>query len=231
MPPVRMSGDGRKAKNPKQTIARLLSYLGAYKKTLVIVVICIVLNAIAQATSSASLGLLVDNYILPMLGQTSPDFGPLVGFLLMLAGIYLVGIVSAFLYNFLMVRVGQGTQKNIRDQMFTHMQTLPIRYFDTHPAGDVMSRYTSDIDTLRQMLSQSIPQCIASAATLIVMFAAMLLTSPILTLVLMVTISAILMVTKFVAGRSAGFFIGQQTALGAVNGYVEEMINGQGRQG
>ena len=227
MPPVRMRGDGRKAKNPKQTIARLLSYLGAYKKTLIVVVICIVLNAIAQATSSASLGLLVDNYILPMLGQTNPDFGPLVGFLLMLAGIYLVGIVSAFLYNFLMVRVGQGTQKNIRDQMFTHMQTLPIRYFDTHPAGDVMSRYTSDIDTLRQMLSQSIPQCIASAATLIVVFAAMLLTSPILTLVLMVTVSAILMVTKVVAGKSAGFFIGQQTALGAVNGYVEEMINGQ----
>ena len=227
MPPVRMCGDGRKAKNPKQTIARLLSYLGAYKKTLIVVVICIVLNAIAQATSSASLGLLVDNYILPMLGQTNPDFGPLVGFLLMLAGIYLVGIISAFLYNFLMVRVGQGTQKNIRDQMFTHMQTLPIRYFDTHPAGDVMSRYTSDIDTLRQMLSQSIPQCIASAATLIVVFAAMLLTSPILTLVLMVTVSAILMVTKVVAGKSAGFFIGQQTALGAVNGYVEEMINGQ----
>ena len=227
MPPVRMRGDGRKAKNPKQTIARLLSYLGAYKKTLIVVVICIVLNAIAQATSSASLGLLVDNYILPMLGQTNPDFGPLMGFLLMLAGIYLVGIISAFLYNFLMVRVGQGTQKNIRDQMFTHMQTLPIRYFDTHPAGDVMSRYTSDIDTLRQMLSQSIPQCIASAATLIVVFAAMLLTSPILTLVLMVTVSAILMVTKVVAGRSAGFFIGQQTALGAVNGYVEEMINGQ----
>ena len=227
MPPVRMRGDGRKAKNPKQTIARLLSYLGAYKKTLIVVVICIVLNAIAQATSSASLGLLVDNYILPMLGQANPDFGPLVGFLLMLAGIYLVGIISAFLYNFLMVRVGQGTQKNIRDQMFTHMQTLPIRYFDTHPAGDVMSRYTSDIDTLRQMLSQSIPQCIASAATLIVVFAAMLLTSPILTLVLMVTVSAILMVTKVVAGKSAGFFIGQQTALGAVNGYVEEMINGQ----
>ena len=227
MPPVRMRGDGRKAKNPKQTIARLLSYLGAYKKTLIVVVICIVLNAIAQATSSASLGLLVDNYILPMLGQTNPDFGPLMGFLLMLAGIYLVGIISAFLYNFLMVRVGQGTQKNIRDQMFTHMQTLPIRYFDTHPAGDVMSRYTSDIDTLRQMLSQSSRQCMASVATLIVVFAAMLLTSPILTLVLMVTVSAILMVTKVVAGKSAGFFIGQQTALGAVNGYVEEMINGQ----
>ena len=111
MPPVRMRGDGRKAKNPKQTIARLLSYLGAYKKTLIVVVICIVLNAIAQATSSASLGLLVDNYILPMLGQTNPDFGPLVGFLLMLAGIYLVGIISAFLYNFLMVRVGREPRR------------------------------------------------------------------------------------------------------------------------
>ena len=123
-------------------------------------VICIVLNAIAQATSSASLGLLVDNYILPMLGQTNPDFGPLMGFLLMLAGIYLVGIISAFLYNFLMVRVGQGTQKNIRDQMFTHMQTLPIRYFDTHPAGDVMSRYTSDIDTLRRCCPSPFPSAL-----------------------------------------------------------------------
>ena len=227
MPPVRMRGDGRKAKNPKQTIARLLSYLGAYKKTLIVVVICIVLNAIAQAVSASSLGTLVDDYITPMLAQENPDYAPLIRFLTMLAGIYLVGIVSAFLYNFLMVRIGQGTQKDIRDQMFTHMQTLPIRYFDTHPAGDVMSRYTSDIDTLRQMLSQSIPQCIASVATLIVVFAAMLLTSPILTLVLMVTVSAILMVTKVVAGKSAGFFIGQQTALGAVNGYVEEMINGQ----
>ena len=227
MPPVRMRGDGRKAKNPKQTIARLLSYLGAYKKTLIVVVICIVLNAIAQAVSASSLGTLVDDYITPMLAQENPDYAPLIRFLTMLAGIYLVGIVSGFLYNFLMVRIGQGTQKDIRDQMFTHMQTLPIRYFDTHPAGDVMSRYTSDIDTLRQMLSQSIPQCIASAATLIVVFAAMLLTSPILTLVLMVTVSAILMVTKVVAGKSAGFFIGQQTALGAVNGYVEEMINGQ----
>ena len=227
MPPVKMRGDGRKAKNPKQTISRLLSYLSRYKKTMIVVVICIILSAIAQAVSASSLGTLVDDYIAPMLSQQNPDYAPLIRFLTMLAGIYLVGIVSAFLYNFLMVRIGQGTQKDIRDQMFTNMQTLPIRYFDTHPAGDVMSRYTSDIDTLRQMLSQSIPQCISSAATLIVVFIAMLLTSPILTVVLAATISVILFVTKTVAGKSAVFFIGQQQTLGAVNGYVEEMIHGQ----
>ena len=227
MPPVKMRGDGRKAKNPKQTISRLLSYLSRYKKTMIVVVVCIILSAIAQAVSASSLGTLVDNYITPMLAQENPDYAPLIRFLTMLAGIYLVGIISAFLYNFLMVRIGQGTQKDIRDQMFTHMQTLPIRYFDTHPAGDVMSRYTSDIDTLRQMLSQSIPQCISSAATLIVVFIAMLLTSPILTVVLACTITVILFVTKVVAGKSAVFFIGQQQTLGAVNGYVEEMIHGQ----
>ena len=227
MPPVKMRGDGRMAKNPKQTIARLLSYMGSYRKTMFIVVVCIILSAVAQAASSSSLGTLVDNYITPMLSQASPDYAPLVRFLCMMACIYLVGMFASFLYNYLMVEVGQGTQKTIRDEMFTHMQTLPIRYFDTHPAGDVMSRYTSDIDTLRQMLSQSIPQCISSIATLIVVFIAMLITSPILTVILLLTVSAIIFVTKVVAGKSASFFIGQQRALGAVNGYVEEMINGQ----
>ena len=227
MPPVKMRGDVRKAKNPKQTISRLLSYMGQYKKTMIIVVICIIFSAVAQAASSASLGTLVDDYIAPLLAMETPDYGPLVKFLCLMACIYLVGMVSSFLYNFLMVKVGQGTQKTIRDEMFTHMQTLPIRYFDTHPAGDVMSRYTSDIDTLRQMISQSIPQCISSAATLIVVFVAMLITSPILTCVLLVTVSCIVFVTKTVAGKSAKFFVGQQRALGAVNGYVEEMINGQ----
>ncbi len=227
MPPVRMSGDGRTARNPMQTITRLLSYISKYKVTMIIVVVCIILSAIAQAVSSASLGTLVDNYITPMLAETNPDYGPLVRFLVLLACIYLVGIVSSFLYNFLMVQVGQGTQKTIRDEMFTHMQTLPIRYFDTHPVGDLMSRYTSDIDTLRQMLSQSIPQCISSVATLVVVFIAMLITSPILTCVLLVTVSVIVVVTRFITGRSAKYFVGQQKALGAVNGYVEEMINGQ----
>ena len=227
MPPVKMTGDGRKAKNAKQTITRLLSYMGKYKVTMVVVVICIVLSAIAQAAGSASLGTLVDGYITPMLSQVNPDYAPLLRFLGFMACIYLIGIFSSFLYNFLMVRVGQGTQKTIRDEMFTHMQTLPIRYFDTHPVGDVMSRYTSDIDTLRQMLSQSIPQCISSIATLVVVFIALLITSPILTIVLLLTVSVIIYVTKVVASKSAGFFIGQQKALGAVNSYVEEMINGQ----
>ena len=227
MPPVKMRGDGRKAKNPKKTIARLLGYLGAYKKSLIAVVICIILSAVAQTASASSLGTLVDDYIAPLLSQAVPDYGPLVKFLAMMALIYLIGMLASFLYNFLMVRVEQGTQKTIRDEMFTHMQTLPIRYFDTHPVGDVMSRYTSDIDTLRQMISQSIPQCIHSVVTLLVVFVAMLLTSPILTAVLLLTVSVIVLVTKTVAGKSARFFIGQQSALGAVNGYVEEMINGQ----
>ena len=227
MPPVKFSGDGRKAKNPKKTLSRLLHYMAPYSKTMVVVVVCILVASLAQAASSKSLQYIIDDYVTPLMGQANPDFGPLISFLLKMGYLYLLGIVSSFLYNFLMVKVGQGTQKKIRDSMFRHMQRLPIRYFDTHPAGDIMSRYTSDIDTLRQMISQSIPQCISSIATLVSVFVMMLLTSPILTGVVLVTSFGIMMVTKTVAGHSAKFFIGQQKALGAVNGYVEEMIHGQ----
>ncbi len=227
MPPVRMRGDGRKAKDPKKTLLRLLGYMKPYRSTLIVVVLCILLAAFAQAASSKSIQYVIDDYIKPLIGQENPSFGPLIGFLCVMAGIYLVGMVSAFLYNFLMVKVGQGTQKHIRDAMFRHMQKLPIRYFDSHPAGDVMSRYTGDIDTLRQMISQSIPQCISSVATLVTVFVMMLVTSPILTGVVVVTASGILWVTKTVAGNTAKYFIGQQKSLGAVNGYVEEMISGQ----
>lgn len=227
MPPVKMRGDGRMAKKPKQTLSRLLSYMLKYKGTLIVVALCVVFSAVAQAASSASLGTLVDDYITPMLGQTNADFGPLLKFLTMMACIYLVGMVSAFLMNYLMVKVSQGTQKTIRDQMFTHMQTLPIRYFDTHTAGDIMSRYTSDIDTLRQMISQAIPQCASSVVTLAVVLVTMLITSPILTVLQLLTVLVIVFATKIIAGKSAKFFIGQQRSLGAVNGYVEEMINGQ----
>ncbi len=227
MPPIRMRGNGRKAKNPKGTFLRLLTYMKQYRLTLIVVVVCILLTSVAQVVGNKSLQYVVDDYIKPMLTQENPDFSPLIGFLCVMALIYLIGMVSSFLYNFLMVKVGQGTQKTIRDALFAHMQTLPIRYFDTHPAGDVMSRYTNDIDTLRQMISQAIPQGIASATTLIVVFLTMLVTSPILTAVVVVTVFAILYVTKVVTGKSRGFFIGQQTALGAVNGYVEELINGQ----
>ena len=227
MPPVRMRGDGRKAKDPKKTITRLLGYMKPYRGTLILVVLCILLAAFAQAASSKSFEYIIDDYIKPLLGQENPNFAPLVKFLCGMAIIYLTGIVSAFLYNFLMVKVGQGTQKHIRDTMFRHMQRLPIRYFDTHTAGDIMSRYTGDIDTLRQMISQSIPQCISSVATLVVVFVMMVITSPILTGVVLITSFGILMVTKTVASRTAKYFIGQQRALGAVNGYVEEMISGQ----
>ena len=227
MPPIRMKGDGRKAKNPKKTLARLLSYMKPYRGTMILVVVCILLASLATALSSYSLDPLINDYIKPMTGQENPDFAPLIRFLCYMGGIYLVGILSSFLYNYLMVRVGQGTQKKIRDDMFCHMQTLPIRYFDTHPAGDVMSRYTADIDTLRQMITQALPNCISSIATMVTVFALMVKSSLILTGVVVITAVGILYVTKTVAMHSAKFFIGQQKALGAVNGYVEEMISGQ----
>ena len=227
MPPAKMRGDGRQARAPKKTFFRLLSYLGKYKVTMSIVVVCIILAALAQALSFSSLGTLVDDYIKPLLSQETPDFGPLIRFLTMMACIYFVGMLSAFLQNYLMVPVTQGIQKDVRISMFAHMQKLPIRYFDTHPAGDIMSRYTSDTDTLRMMISQSIPQLISSAATLIVVFILMVINSPILTLVLLLTTTGIVFVTKAVMSRSAKYFIGQQQSLGALNGYVEEMIHGQ----
>ena len=227
MPPVRMRGDGRMAKDPKKTFFRLLSYMKPYRARLIGMVACIILATLAQVSSNGSLSILIDDYIKPMLEQEAPSFLPLIKFLCIMACIYLSGMIASFLQQRIMVPVGQGIQKNIRDKMFTHMQRLPIRYFDTHPVGDVMSRYTSDIDTLRQMISQAIPQCITSAITIVVVFFAMLFTSPILTGIVILSLVGVLFITKTVAGKSAKFFIAQQRALGAVNGYVEEMVNGQ----
>ena len=227
MPPMRMGGDGRKAKNPKKTLLRLLGFLKPYMGRMIVMVVCIILASVIQVVSNHSLRVIIDDYITPMLGQAAPDFTPLIRFLCVMAAIYLAGIVASFLQHWLMVPVGQGVQKTIRDTMFTHMQKLPIRYFDTHPVGDLMSRYTSDIDTLRQMISMAIPQCITSAITIVVVFCAMLFTSPILTAIVVVSVLGIFYITKTVAGKSAGFFIAQQRALGKVNGYVEEMISGQ----
>ena len=222
-----MRGDGRKAKNPKQTFARLLGYLKPYLGRIIAMVVCILLATVASVASNGSLNLLIENYIKPMLGQSDPNVTPLVLFLCGMAVVYLIGMTATFLANYVMVPVAQGIQRDIRNTLFSHMQRLPIRYFDTHPVGDLMSRYTSDIDTLRQMISQAIPQCITSAVTIVVVFFAMLFTSPILTAIVIVTVLGIFFITKTVAMRSAKFFIGQQKSLGAVNGYVEEMINGQ----
>ena len=222
-----MRGDGRKASNPKKTLLRLLSYLKKYTPTLVLVLVCILLASVAQAQGSRALGPLVDDYILPMVESGSTDFSPLFGYLVKLACIFGLGILGSFLYNYLMVGVTQGVQKTIRDDLFTKMQRLPLRYFDSHPAGDIMSRYTSDIDTLRQVLSQSLPQCVSSLVTLIVVLINLIDTSWILTIVMAFTVALIIYVTKVLASKSAGYFIGQQKALGAVNGYIEEMISGQ----
>ena len=227
MPPVKMRGDGRKAKNPKKTFLRLLSYMKRYIPSLILVMLCIVIAAFAQTTSSKSIGTLVDDYIKPMVDSGSVDFGPIARYLVKIGIVFGTGILAAFLNQFLMVSVSQGTQKRIRDELFTKMQKLPLRYFDSNTAGNIMSRYTSDIDTLRQMVSQSIPQCISSIVTLVVIFVTMLQTSWILTCVILVTVTGIFLVTVTVVKKAGKYFIGQQRSLGAVNGHVEEMINGQ----
>ena len=227
MPPVRMRGDGRKAKNPGKTLLRLLSYTKKYIPILVIVLFCIFVTTYAQTTGSAALGTIVDDYILPMVAQGSTDFSPLAGYLTQIALILLAGMVSSFLHNFLMVNVSQGTQKVIRDEMFTKMQRLPLRYFDSNTAGNIMSRYTSDIDTLRQMVSQFIPQAATSIITLAVVLWKMFSTSVFLTFVTLGTVLGITVVTMLLVSKAGKFFIGQQKSLGALNGYIEEMINGQ----
>ena len=225
--PRHFSGDGRKARNPKQTFLRLLKYLLKYKLTIAMVLLCILAAALVQSRSSVMLGTLVDDYILPMVADRSTDFQPIIKFLLSMVVIFVIGIVANFLQSYLMVGVTQGIQKKIRDEMFQKMQTLPLRYFDSNTAGNIMSRYTSDIDTLRQMISQSVPQTISAAVTLVVLFITMLTESWILTLVCMVTLTGVFFTTKILAGKAGKFFVGQQKSLGAVNGYIEEMITGQ----
>ena len=227
MPPPRIMGDGRKAKDPKKTFARLLKYLLQYKFHVALVLACILAQALVQSFSATMLGTLVDEYILPMVKMGSTDFGPIVKFLLQMAGVFVVGIASSFLQSYVMVPVTQGIQKKIRDDLFTKMQTLPLRYFDSNTAGNIMSRYTGDIDTLRQMISMAIPQTISAVVTLLVLFVTMIITSWQLTLVSMITIVGVFYATKVLAGKSGKYFIGQQRSLGAVNGYVEEMITGQ----
>ena len=227
MPPVRMRGDGRKAKDPKKTLLRLMGYMKRYIPTLLIVMVCILVAARASIVGSENIGNLVDDYILPMVASGSTDFGPLIQYLLGILAIFCAGMLASFLQQYLMVAVTQGTQKTIRDQLFTKMQRLPLRYFDSNTAGNIMSRYTSDIDTLRQMVSQSIPQTVSSIVTLVVVLLAMIRASWILTIVTMFTVSGIMFVTVSVVGKAGKYFIGQQQSLGALNGYVEEMINGQ----
>ena len=225
--PNNKKGPEGMAKVNKDVVKRLMSYIGHYKLRFAAVLICIVVNALAMVSCSLYLQTLIDSYITPLLQAATPDFAPLFRSILIMGCIYAVGILACLFYNRTMVSIAQGTLKRIRDEMFEHMQTLPIRYFDTHTHGDIMSHYTNDTDTLRQMLAQSIPQMFSFLITIISVFFAMLFTSWQLTIFVLCFVFIMLQVTGRVAGKSGYYFIRQQKALGDVNGYIEEMINGQ----
>ena len=234
-PPPRPGGPGRGApmripgqKMDFKVLSRVFSYVGTkYKLLMGVVVLCIFASSIAGVFSSLFLGNLIDDHIKPMLIDGSTNFAPLLSMLLKMACIFVIGIVSTYTYNIIMVRVSQGVLKTIRDDMFTHMQSLPIKYFDTNSHGDIMSRYTNDIDTLRQMISMTIPQIISSAVTIVSTFVAMISLSIPLTLTVIVCIFVMMIFTGKIAGNSGKFFLKQQESLGDINGYIEEMITGQ----
>lgn len=214
-------------KNALTALMRLLKYINKYKGRFIIVLICILLSAIVGVISSTFVQTLIDDYIMPMVQSGSRDFSALGHTLIGVGAIFLFGAFTTFLYNRLMVTVAQGMLKDIREEMFEHMQSLTIRFFDTHAHGDLMSCYTNDTDTLRQMLTQSVPQMFSSAMTIICVFITMLSTSVYLTLIVLVFVTGMIFITKFIGGRSGKYFLHQQQALGDVNGYIEEMVNGQ----
>ena len=211
----------------KNTVFRLLSYLKNYKLLVVLDMIAITLTALSNVLGMTYLEVIVDDYVKPLLLVDNPDFSGLLGVILQMAAVFGVGVVTSLFQGIFMARVAQGVQKKIRDDMFYHMQRLPIKYFDTHTFGDVMSYYTNDVDTLRQMLSQSIPQTVSSLVTIVTVFITMLVTSPILTLFVIVCLLLMLQATKKIGGNSAKYFIAQQKSIGNLNGYIEEMISGQ----
>lgn len=210
-----------------KTLKRLFSYMKEYRKTMILVIICILLSSIASAVSALFLQQLIDAYISPLLSDDNPVFAGLMHALISIGAVYFIGILSTLFYNRQMVTIAQGTLKRIRDEMFTKMQRLPVRYFDAHSHGDIMSLYTNDTDTLRQMIAQSMAQIVSSIFTVVAVFICMLYISVWLTLVVCVVLFLILKLMSKIAGKIGKYSIAQQTALANLNGYVEEMINGQ----
>ena len=226
--PRGMGGPRPKVENPGKLLKRIMAEVFQhYLPHCILVLICIVVSALANVQASLFLQTLIDDYIIPMTQQQDPSFAPLAGALMRVGCIYVVGILAAWLNARIMVNVTQGTLRNLRIQLFTHMESLPIRYFDTHPHGDIMSVYTNDVDTLRQMLSQSIPQLVSSAITIVSVFASMCMLSWQLTIVTMLMVALMLFCSKKITQQSGKFFIAQQRDLGKVNGYIEEMMEGQ----
>ena len=227
-PGGRSNGPRPKVENPGKVFKRILAYvMSRYKAQVIVVLCCILLAVFAQLQGVMFSQTLIDSYILPLLKAGSTDISGLAAAILRVAVIYCVGIAAVFVQNRLMARITQGTLKDLRDEMFTHMQTLPIKYFDTHAHGDIMSVYTNDIDTLRQMISQSLPQLVNTVVTLVGVLASMLYLSVPLTVLALAMVGVMLLATKYLTGNSGKYFIKQQQELGKVNGYIEEMMNGQ----
>ena len=221
-------GPRPKVKNPGKLFARLMRYiLKNYAIHCLIVVICIFITVLASVQGTLFMQTLIDGYILPLIKQANPDFSGLAAAIRHVAVFYLMGVIAAYANSRIMVNVAQGTLRNLRDDMFTHMEELPIRYFDTHSHGDIMSTYTNDTDTLRQVISQSIPQFLNSIITIVSVFISMLALSIPLTLVTLAMVFVTLFATKKVGGLSAKYFVAQQRDIAAVNGYIEEMMSGQ----
>ena len=219
----------KKVKGKKRkTIKRLLKYVTEnYKLQLAVVLVSIIISALVGVLGTQFIKYLIDDFITPLLGSQSPDYSRLLNVIMIMAVIYLVGVVCTFTYNRLMVNISQGVLNKIRTQMFNHMQKLPIRYFDSRTHGEIMSTYTNDVDTLRQMLSQSIPQVFSSCVTMVAVLAAMLATNIYLTLVVLAMVILMVFVSRYLGGNSSRFFVKQQEDIGKVNGYIEEMMEGQ----
>lgn len=221
-------GPKPKIKNPGKLFARLMGFI--FKKYLpacIIVVICIFVSVLANVQGTMFTKNLIDDYIVPLLKTGSPDYGPLLAAMGRVAVFYGIGVISTFAYSKIMIYVSQGTIKNLRVELFSHMQDLPIRYFDSHAHGDIMSIYTNDIDTLRQLISQSLPQILNSAITVVSVFVSMVILNIPLTVLTIVMVIVTTVVTKKFAGFSSRYFLAQQRDLGKVNGFIEEMLNGQ----
>ena len=224
-----MSKNTKKKSNINfKTVKRLLKYAtSVYKFQFVIVIISIIVSSIANVMGIQFLKTLIDEYITPLLGAENPDFGPLFMAVLGMGAMYLVGITATYLYNRLMINISQGVLRKIRSDMFNHMQTLPIKYFDTHKHGEIMSTYTNDVDTLREMLSQSIPQVFSAVITMISIFISMIVTNVYLTFIVLGMVVLMIFIAKYLGGNSSKYFVKQQEDIGKVNGYIEEMIEGQ----
>ena len=220
--------NGGKSADPKKSLGKVLRYvMEKYKAACVIVVIGIIISALGILTMTLFMQTLIDQYIMPLMGQADPDFTPLANRLIKLGVVLAAGIISTYAYNRIMVTVSQGTMKRLRVQLFSHMESLPIKYFDTHAHGDIMSVYTNDIDTLRQMISQSIPQTLNSVISLVSTLISMIVLDIPLTLVSLLMVGVMMFVTSKMSNLSGKYFMQQQKDLGAVNGYIEEMMEGQ----